>query len=60
MVTIYYFHLYATYIRTNVYNYKDGMLQLVNKAAIAAWVIAIVTPVVAVAAWVECTILPGS
>ena len=37
------------------YVYRDGIL--VNKVVIAAWVMAIVTPVVAISEWVIDTII---
>ena len=45
-----------TYIHVHNCVYKDVMLA--NRVAIAAWVMAIVTPVVAVAEWVIDTIIP--
>ena len=49
-------YVYYVYICEHKCLCKDWML--VNKAAMAAWVMAIVTPVVAMAASVECTITP--
>ena len=45
-----------TYIHTHRCIYKDVML--VNKVAIAAWMMAIITLVVAMAEWVIDTIIP--
>ena len=46
-----------TYIHMCNCAYKDVML--VNKVAIAAWVMAIVTPVVDMTEWAIDTIIPG-